>query len=69
MKRKAVKKPVKKKPVKKTVRRPVKKASKPTTLSVKGTYPPKTCPYCKCYPCNFDALTGSYRCPRCGKTF
>lgn len=74
-KKKAAKKPLKKKPVKKPARKPVKKplkkAPKPKALMAMGTHPPKTCPKATCqyYPCYWDALLGSYRCPRCGNLF
>lgn len=29
----------------------------------------KTCPFCQWYPCYYNALTGSYKCPKCGKLF
>jgi len=72
MKKKAVKKPLKRKmkPAKKPLKKkPAKKRSVKMAAAPTGTHPPRTCPFCQYYPCYYDAVTGSYRCPRCGKTF
>ena len=47
----------------------VKKVTNPVgCCCATGTQPAAKCPYREFYPCYADAY-GSYRCPRCGKSF
>ena len=46
----------------------VKRIKNPPVMVMMGMYPPVICPKCGFFPCYADAY-GTYRCPRCGKTF